>query len=69
MERSERIPTTAATAASPALDEVQRAIARLDREDRAMLRPWVLAHYDVRGYPASGAVLPVAPANDSVRPG
>lgn len=28
----------------------QAAIAKLPREDRAMLRPWLLARYDVRGY-------------------
>ena len=32
------------------LEDVQRAIERLAREDRAMLRPWLLAHFDVRGY-------------------
>ena len=32
------------------LPEVQRAIERLPREERAMLRPWLLAHFDVRGY-------------------
>jgi len=32
------------------LHEVQRAIEQLPREDRAMLRPWLLAHFDVRGY-------------------
>jgi hypothetical protein len=38
------------------LEEVQRAIERLPREDRATLRPWILARFDVRGYPASGVV-------------
>ncbi|HEY0384268.1 MAG TPA: hypothetical protein VGC72_18920 [Candidatus Elarobacter sp.] len=38
----------------PSLHEVQRSIERLDREDRAMLRPWILARYDVRGYRAVG---------------
>lgn len=40
----------------PNLHEVQRQIERLDREDRAMLRPWILARYDVRGYRTTGAV-------------
>lgn len=44
-------------AAEPAnLHEVQRQIERLDREDRAMLRPWILARYDVRGYRTTGMV-------------
>jgi hypothetical protein len=34
--------------------EVQAAIDKLRREDRAMLRPWILARYDVRGYAARG---------------
>jgi hypothetical protein len=46
----------------PNLHDVQRQIERLDREDRAMLRPWILARYDVRGYRASGVVRPVDPA-------
>lgn len=48
------------------LHEVQRAIERLDREDRAMLRPWILARYDVRGYRATGVVRPGDPG--SARP-
>jgi hypothetical protein len=40
------------------LHDVQRQIERLDREDRAMLRPWILARYDVRGYRAVGMVRP-----------
>ena len=40
----------------PSLHEVQRLIERLDREDRAMLRPWILARYDVRGYRSTGVV-------------
>jgi hypothetical protein len=40
----------------PSLHEVQRQIERLDREDRAMLRPWILARYDVRGYRTTGVV-------------
>ena len=40
----------------PNLHEVQRQIERLDREDRAMLRPWILARYDVRGYRTTGVV-------------
>jgi hypothetical protein len=45
-------------AVPPSLHEVQRQIERLDREDRAMLRPWILARYDVRGYRATGVVRP-----------
>jgi hypothetical protein len=41
------------------LHEVQRLIERLEREDRAMLRPWILARYDVRGYRAASTVRPV----------
>jgi len=40
----------------PNLHDVQRQIERLDREDRAMLRPWILARYDVRGYRTTGVV-------------
>jgi len=36
------------------LREVQRQIELLEREDRAMLRPWILARYDVRGYRTTG---------------
>jgi len=43
----------------PSLHEVQRQIERLDREDRAMLRPWILARYDVRGYRTTAVVNPV----------
>ncbi|HEX3550506.1 MAG TPA: hypothetical protein VHT53_09025 [Candidatus Elarobacter sp.] len=44
-------------AAPPAtLREVQRQIESLEREDRAMLRPWILARYDVRGYRTTGVV-------------
>jgi hypothetical protein len=43
----------------PSLHEVQRLIERLEREDRAMLRPWILARYDVRGYRAAAMVRPV----------
>jgi hypothetical protein len=38
----------------PTIDEEQAAIDRLGREDRAMLRPWILARYDVRGERARG---------------
>jgi hypothetical protein len=38
------------------LRDVQRQIELLDREDRAMLRPWILARYDVRGYRTTGVV-------------
>jgi len=45
------------------LREIQRQIEALDREDRAMLRPWILARYDVRGYRTTGAVTaPASPA-------
>jgi len=42
------------------LRDVQRHIELLDREDRAMLRPWILARYDVRGYRTTGAARPDA---------
>lgn len=42
--------------ASASLRDVQRLIEGLDREDRAMLRPWILARYDVRGYRSTGVV-------------
>jgi hypothetical protein len=49
--------------AEPAnLHEVQRQIERLEREDRAMLRPWILARYDVRGYRAASTLRPVDPS-------
>jgi hypothetical protein len=44
------------------LHEVQRLIERLDREDRAMLRPWILARYDVRGYRAAAVGQAAGPA-------
>lgn len=47
---------SAGGAEPPNLHEIQRQIERLDREDRAMLRPWILARYDVRGYRTTGAV-------------
>jgi hypothetical protein len=47
-----------AAAEPPNLHEVQRQIERLDRQDRAMLRPWILARYDVRGYRTTGVVRP-----------
>jgi hypothetical protein len=64
MEPTDRFRPVAG--AEPAnLHDVQRQIERLDREDRAMLRPWILARYDVRGYRTTGAVVradaPVAP--------
>ncbi len=46
----------------PNLHDVQRQIERLDREDRAMLRPWILARYDVRGYRTTGFVRGAAAA-------
>ena len=51
-----RAPMDPRPASRPAADvaatlaDVQRAIERLAREDRAMLRPWLLARFDVRGY-------------------
>lgn len=36
-----------------AIEAVKAQIDRLPREDRAMLRPWLLARYDVQGYPAT----------------
>lgn len=35
----------------PTLEAVKALIDRLDREDRAMLRPWILARYEVDGRP------------------
>ena len=49
----------------PTLHEIQRAIEKLGREDRAMLRPWILARYDVRGYRAAGLARP---ADAAARP-
>ncbi len=46
------------------LDEVKAAIALLPREERANLRPWILARYDVRGYPVRGYVEQPRPAAD-----
>lgn len=43
------------------LEEVQRAIERLGREDRASLRPWILARYDVRGYRSASTFRPAEP--------
>lgn len=34
----------------PNCDEVKELILKLPRDDRAMLRPWILARLDVRGY-------------------
>lgn len=56
METRDRLRTSAA---APSLHDVQRQIERLDREDRAMLRPWILARYDVRGYRTTGVVNPL----------
>jgi hypothetical protein len=33
------------------VDEINRAIEQLQRNDRAFLRPWIFARSDVRGYP------------------
>jgi hypothetical protein len=38
------------TAPIMTLFEIQQAIERLAREERAILRPWLLARYDARGY-------------------
>jgi hypothetical protein len=56
MEPRDRLRLELPAAGQANLDEVQRAIERLPREDRATLRPWILARYDVRGYPCSGYV-------------
>ena len=61
MEPLDRLRSDPA-AVAPSLHEVQRQIERLDREDRAMLRPWILARYDVRGYRTTGVVRPAEPA-------
>jgi hypothetical protein len=58
MEPRDDVPAGVTDAKPPSLHEVQRAIERLDRADRAMLRPWILARYDVRGYRATGFVAP-----------
>ncbi len=50
MEIRDRFRPEAPPALALTIDEVQRAIDRLGREDRASLRPWILARYDVRGY-------------------
>ncbi len=50
MEIRDRFRPEAPPAPALTIDEVQRAIDRLGREDRASLRPWILARYDVRGY-------------------
>jgi hypothetical protein len=46
------------SADEPTVSEVKAAIAKLPREDRAMLRPWLLAHYDVRRYRQQGYAAP-----------
>jgi hypothetical protein len=51
----------------PTLDEVKAAIANLRREDRAMLRPWMLARYDARGYAARGYVEQPTPAPEAAK--
>jgi hypothetical protein len=58
MEPRDRFRPELPAAGQASLEEVQRAIERLPREDRATLRPWILARYDVRGYPCSGYVRP-----------
>jgi hypothetical protein len=40
------------------LEDVQRMIDALQRADRAMLRPWMLAHYDEMGNGQSGYRAP-----------
>ena len=62
MEARDRLRPDPGAPAAPNLHDVQRQIERLDREDRAMLRPWILARYDVRGYRATGVVRPTDPA-------
>ena len=58
MEPRDRLRPERPASGAASLEEVQRDIERLPREDRAMLRPWILARFDVRGYPASGVVPP-----------
>jgi hypothetical protein len=58
MEPRDRFRPERPVPGAVSLEEVQRDIERLPREDRAMLRPWILARFDVRGYPASGVVRP-----------
>lgn len=36
---------------SPTLDEIKSLIAKMSASDRAMLRPWILARFDVQGNP------------------
>jgi hypothetical protein len=43
------------------LSAVKRAVEDLPREDRARLRPWILAAFDVRSYPITGYVAPRTP--------
>jgi hypothetical protein len=43
------------------LDEVQRLVDDLPREDRASLRPWLLAHFDDDGNPQRGYQPPPGP--------
>ncbi len=61
MEPRDRLRPELSATGQPCLEEVQRAIERLPREDRATLRPWILARFDVRGYPCSGYVRPPDP--------
>jgi hypothetical protein len=58
MEPRERFRPEPGSGPEPTLRDIQRAIERLGREDRAMLRPWILARYDVRGYRAVGYARP-----------
>ena len=58
MEPRDRFRPERPAAGAASLEQVQRDIERLPREDRATLRPWILARFDVRGYPASGVVRP-----------
>jgi len=48
----------------PTLEDVKAAIALLPREDRANLRPWILARYDVQGYRVHGYVEQARPTNE-----
>lgn len=40
------------------LAALKRAIEDLPRQDRARLQSWILARFDVRGYPVRGYVDP-----------
>lgn len=61
MEPHDRLRPPKPAAGILTLEEVQRAIERLGREDRASLRPWILARYDVRGYRSASTFRPAEP--------